>query len=277
MRIGLQPAIYRNTKNIQPQKYNFSKIKELKKSDTFDAQPAFTGNASVKSKLIPLIAAAGASLLILTGCGQQKPSMSTMGGTGYKPDPPSYRTEEQAPTSGDGRADKLSPENAPGATVSDSNNIPSENRQTEARVIITPSGSRDSVKTPQTDTPAQSGEDEGDIRLQELEVRYHELKSLESRLGQINNDLTAAQSELKIKQAQLEKAEEKILSYDRKDPNDKPPGFEADYNVYVDISLDVKRLEVLILSLEAEKASAEEKQDELVATVSELGGHPHLD
>ena len=62
-----------------------------------------------------------------------------------------------------------------------------------------------------------------------------------------------------------------------KDPNDKPPGFEADYNVYVDISLDVKRLEVLILSLEAEKASAEEKQDELVATVSELGGHPHLD
>ncbi len=31
MRIGLQPAIYRDAKNIQPQKYNFSKIKELKK------------------------------------------------------------------------------------------------------------------------------------------------------------------------------------------------------------------------------------------------------
>ena len=273
MKISMQPALYNNT-NIQPSKNSAAKSKQPKDSFELSAGPSFTGGFTGKNKIASLLLAAGTSLLVLAGCAQPKSSIRTMGGTGYRPDTPSCSTEEQAPTPGDSKSD------AQNATTPATNKPVTENSQTPPAAQTPYVSTPPAAKTPpasstQADSSPKYSEDE--MHLQELEVRYHELESIGSKLGQINNDLDTARNELKTKQAEMEKAEEKLGTYDRKDPNDKPPGFEADYNRYVDLCNDVKGLQSLILKLEAEKANAETRQDEVLARVSELGGHPHLD
>lgn len=264
MKIALQPLAYSNIRNMQLSKNNFAKKEQTNNSASLASQPAFAGS---RNKLVPFVAAMGASLLLLSGCGQQRSNISLQGGTGYKPDSPSYRTEERVSANkpeDDAVIEEQESQTPDSPDVVRHNSLFWDENDQETYEIKQPEKPSDSnVKMSETDI--------------KLKIRYSELESIGSKLGQIKNDLTSAQSELKIMQAKLEKAETKLSSYDRKNPNDKPPGFENDYNIYVDICLEVKRLESLIESLEAEKAETEAKQDRILAEVAELGGHPHID
>ncbi len=258
----MQPAIYTGAKS-QTHKRSLRTGCQVNNSVETAAKPAFTGNI-IPKKFVPLLAAAGASLLVLAGCGQQKPQVSISGGTGYVP--PSYeeivRSESEPRTSADG-----SPKDS------------SDDEQQNLEAYRTPGGIVYPSSTPKNESKDDtiSAITEEAIKEQELYVKNQQLKSLDERLGDINAQLSDAQNRLETAMAELEQAEEKLLTYDRETPNDKPPGFEADYDSYVDIYNDVRGLESLILKLEADKAAAESKQDEAIARVVELGGHPHLD
>jgi len=262
MKICLQPGIYTSPKNIQTHKNNSSKNLHKNDSVSFASQPAFTGSLTGNNKLIPFLMAASASLIILAGCGQTKQQTNINSGTRYVP--PSYQeiisNKDEAHTSVDSNPD-----------ASDDGKEISEACKTPACAVYPSSTPKSPSESAAADTTTEKS-----IKEQKLYVKSEQLKSLEENLADVNAQLSDVQRKYDAAKANLETAEEKLGTYKRKDPNDKPPGFEADYNIYINIYNAVKELEGELAALKEDKADLEARQAEILADVSSLGGHPHL-